>query len=193
MIEAKDLFIIISTVLILSAPIPYIRDVVKRKTKPKVVSWFNWTLLTVISGSASLSDHQYAAAIMSYSLALMCLSIAILGWHNGNRQFDSLDVFSQIGIVITLILWWIFNSPAVAIIAVIVIDFIALMPTLKHAWQKPHEETSQLFLMTGSGAIFTILAAKNITITSLANPIYIAMADLVTAGIIINRRKVLMK
>ena len=191
--DIKDLFIVFSTLLILAAPTPYIRNVIKRATKPKVVSWFNWTWLTIISASASLSDRQYAAAIISYSLALMCVTIAMLGWRNGDKRFDRLDIFCQMGIVIALVLWWTFNSPAIAIISVIVIDFIALVPTLKHSWEKPHEETGQLFIMTGIGALFATLAARTVSITALANPIYIAIADLITAAVIIGRRKVLKK
>lgn len=189
----KDLFIVLSTALILTAPFPYIRDVVRGKTKPKIVTWSNWALLAVIAASASLSDHQYAAAIMSYSTAFLCLSIAFLAWHNGSRQLEKLDMFCQVGIVSALILWWIFNSPAIAIISVILIDSIALLPTLKHAWRRPNEETPLLFLMTAVAALFTVLAAASSTITSLAMPIYLLVADLATAGIIIGRRRVLTK
>lgn len=189
----KNAFIAISTILIFTAPISYIRNILKNKTKPKVVTWFNWGILAFIAGSASLTDKQYAAAVMSFSAFLLCITISLIGWRRGDKHFDKLDYFSQLGIFISLLLWWLYNSPSLAIIAVIIIDFIALVPTLKHSWESPHEETALLFFMSSLAATFTILAAQSYRITSIANPAYLVCVDLATGLIIINRSKKLNK
>ncbi len=187
--DIKDLFVVISSVLLVIAPIPYIRDILKGKTKPRVVSWLNWALLTAIIATASLSDKQYPAALMAYLLTSYLLIIVVLGWRTGEKQFTAFDIFCQLGVVGCLVLWGIYNSANVAIIAAIFIDFIALMPTLKHAWQKPQEETSAEFILAGIAAFFTLLAAESIKVTSAAFPIYLIFAEAITAGIIIGRGK----
>ncbi len=181
--------IAISVVLTLASALPYIRDVIKGRTKPRVISWLNWSFLAAIAAFASFSDHQYPAAIMSFCAAIECIAVVILGWKKGDRHLESVDYISQIGVIVALVLWWIYNSAAVAIIAVITIDLIASLPTIKHAWQKPFEETWLTFLGSGLGAFFIILAAEEAKITSLANPIYIALINFTIMTIILTKRK----
>ena len=128
------IFIIISSILTIVAVIPYIRDIIKKKTKPRIVSWFNWSLLAGISAAASYAAHQYPAAILSTFGAIECLIIVFLGFKHGDKHLELFDIGCQIGALTGLILWWIYNSPAIAIVAAILIDFIAGLPTLRHAW-----------------------------------------------------------
>jgi hypothetical protein len=181
-------FIIISSILTLAAVIPYIRDILKKKTKPRVVSWFTWSLLAGISAAASFSAHQYPAAILSISSCIECLAIVILGFKNGDKHFEFFDVACQIGAFTGLILWWIYNSPAIAIVAAILIDFIAGLPTLRHAWRRPNEETWATYALSGLGAAFTLAAVNNYMITSAANPIYLVLMNAAFTVVILTRR-----
>lgn len=183
----KTAFIVISSALTIICILPYILDVIKKKTKPRIISWLNWSLLSGIAGAASLSDHQYAAAILSFSATIETMIVVILGWRYGDRKFDKFDAYCQIGAVAGLILWFIFNSPAIAVMASVLIDFVATLPTVKHSWHKPNEETWITFLLAGVAALFTIAAAKEARITSLANPIYLVFINFLIAGILIDK------
>jgi membrane-associated HD superfamily phosphohydrolase len=185
----KTVFIVISSILLIVNVLPYLRDVYRRKTKPRVVSWLNWSLLTVIACAASFSDHQYASAILALIASLETLSVVILGLKYGDRHITPFDIACQIGAVIGLILWLIFNSPSVAIIASLTIDFIVGLPTLKHAWGKPHEETAITFFMSSLAAVFTLLAVSSNKITAIALPIYLILANLLIFVIIVGRER----
>lgn len=183
------IFIIISSILTVAAVIPYIRDILRRKTKPRVVSWFTWSLLGGISAAASFAAHQYPAAILSTFSGIECLTIVILGFKNGDKHFELFDVGCQIGAFVGLILWWIYNSPAIAIVAAILIDFIAGLPTLRHAWRRPNEETWTTYALSGLGAAFTLAAVNDYMITSAANPIYLVLINATFTAVILFRRK----
>lgn len=163
------------------------RDVYRRKTKPRIVSWLNWSILTAIASAASFSDHQYASAILTLLASVETLSVVILGWRYGDRRIASFDIGCQIAAAVGLVLWLIFNSPSIAIIATISIDLIAGLPTLKHAWEKPHEETAITFFLGSLAAFFTVLAAQNHKITALAFPLYLVVINFVISSVIYSR------
>lgn len=186
----RSLLIIFSAIITVSAVIPYIIDVFKKKTKPRVVSWFIWALLGGIAAAASLSDGQYAAFVLSGSASLECLLVVMLGFKYGEKELAPFDVICFVGAIVGLILWYIFNSPAIAIAASILIDLIGSLPTLKHAWQKPDEETWVTFALSGTGAALAIFAATSVRVTSLAVPIYIVAINAAFTSILLSRGKI---
>lgn len=185
----KTTLIVISSILAIVNVIPYLRNVYRKKTKPRLVSWFNWSLLTAIASAASFSDGQYASGILALLASIETMSVVILGWRYGDREFGGFDLICQAGAIVGLLLWVIFNSPAIAIIASLTIDFIASLPTLKHAWQKPNEETAITYFLGAIAAIFTIAAAKDYRITAIAFPIYLVLANFLVSGILYGRRR----
>lgn len=184
----KTVFIIISSILAIVNVLPYIRDVYRRKTKPRVVSWFTWSLLTGIGCAASFSDGQYAAGILLLLSSLETITVVVLGWRLGDKSFEFFDIACQISVVAGLVLWLVFNSPSVAVIAAVVIDVIASLPTLRHAWKKPFEETAITFFLGSMAALFTLLAAKNYRITAIAFPTYLLIMNFLISAVIYTRQ-----
>lgn len=185
----KTAFIVISSFLAIINILPYIRDVYKGKSKPRIVSWFTWSLLTAIASAASFSDKQYASAILTLLASLETMTVVVLGWRYGDRRLGMFDVSCQIAAAVGLILWLMFNSPSIAIIATLSIDIIASLPTIKHAWQKPHEETGITYLLGSIAAVFTVLAATNHRITAIAFPIYLVIGNFLIGSIIYTRER----
>ncbi|MEO6513496.1 MAG: hypothetical protein ABIR37_02280 [Candidatus Saccharimonadales bacterium] len=181
-------FIVLSAILTLVSSIPYIVDVIKGKTKPRIVSWFNWSLLTGIATAAAYADGQIPSAVLTLAATIETALIVILGLKHGDRKFERFDVVCQIGAVSGLILWVIFSSPVIAIIATVTIDFVALLPTLRHSWLKPDEETISTFVLSGIGALFAALAVTNPTISGLTYPIYIVLANFALVALLMLRR-----
>lgn len=162
-------------------------EIIKGKTKPRVVSWFTWSLITVIAGSASLADGQYPAAILSFCAAFETLLVVVLGWRHGDRKLEWLDIACQAGAIVGLALWLAFDSPAIAVIATVVIDLVGSVPTLAHAWRRPHEETWITFLLSGVGAGLALAVAGDWRITAVAYPLYLLLINVLIAGLILGR------
>lgn len=170
-----NIFIALSVLFTVGAIIPYVNDVIHGSTKPRIVSWFNWSLLTGIAAAAALADKQYPSAILSLSGSAVCLVVVIGGLKHGDRKFEFFDIACQAGAILGLVLWIVFSSPLVAIIASVSIDFIAGLPTIKHIWQKPHEETRITFVLAAIGALCALAAAQNPHLSGLIFPVYIVL------------------
>ena len=185
------IFVVLSSALTLAAVVPYLIEVVQKKTKPRVVSWLVWTVITSTSAIVSLSDGQYATAVLLFSAALETLSIAVLGWKNGDKKIERLDVVCFIGAMIGVVMWQIFDSLVLAVIATVLADFIGCIPTLVHSWKKPGEETAATFFLSALGAICTLLIVIDWQVTSVAYPIFLVGINLSFVAIIVLRKMVL--
>ena len=184
-----NIFIILSSVLTFIAVIPYLVDIVRKKTKPRIVTWIIWSLITIISAVASLVDGQYATSILLFSLSIETFSVVLLGWKHSDKKIERLDVFCFAGAMIGLILWLIFNSPALAVIATVMVDFIGGLPTLVHCWKKPDEETAVTYFIASIGALCTLIIVIDWQITSVAYPMFIFMINLIFAAVIVFRKR----
>jgi hypothetical protein len=111
--------------------------------------------------------------------------IVILGFKHGDRKFERLDIICQAGALVGLVLWLIFNSPTIAVIAAVAIDLIGAIPTFKHCWQKPHEETWITFALCAVGGGITVFIAGSWAITAVAYPLYILLINTVQTACIL--------
>lgn len=185
----RTFFLVATSILTLVAAMPYLVDTLKGKTKPRVVSWLTWSVLTGIATLASFSDHQYGSALLTLSAMVETLAIVLLGLiKTGDRSFEKLDIYCLVGAVVGLVLWWLSSSPAIAVVATVTIDFIGFLPTIKHVWERPYEETWLTFLLAGGGGAFAALAAYNFSVTALAFPLYDVVTDAIVTTMILTRR-----
>jgi hypothetical protein len=169
----KDLFAVLGAVVILFSTVPYIVDIVRRKTKPNIVSWCTWTLLVGIGAAALFAERQTHAALLVAADALGTLMVVLFGLKYGVAKLDKLDVLCQIAALAGLALWLIFDSPMIAIVATISIDLIATIHTLRHSWSQPDEETASTFAICIVAAVLTIISLKSYDLESLVYPVYL--------------------
>lgn len=185
----KTILIVLSSVLIVGSLMPYLRDIVRGKTKPRIVSWFTWMVLTAITGAAALSDHSYPTAIMMLIDVFCTAAVVILGWRLGDKKFVPLDIVCQLGALVGLLLWFKTDSPAAAVITTTVIDAIGTVPTLVHSWQKPYEETWVTFAFSAVAAVLTLIVSNNWHVTSSLPPVYLFLVNAVLTLVIVLRYK----
>lgn len=181
------LLILLSVIFTVVGVIPYLIEVVKGKTKPRVVSWLTWSVLTAISCAAAYVEGQYPTAILLFVASLETLTVVILGWQLGDKKIVRLDIVCLLGALVGIILWQVFNTPAIAVIATIAIDLVGGIPTLVHSYKRPHEETWIIFFLAFLGAGCTLLVISDWRITAFAYPLYLVIINVLFTGVIISR------
>ena len=88
-----------------------------------------------------------------------------------------LDVACLIGALMALTAWKVFGAPGVAVTFVVVADFVGAVPTLRHSWVRPYEETWPAFALSSLSGVMTLLCANFAVLTAVAYPLYIALVD----------------
>lgn len=185
----RDYLALVGAILVVLSGIPYIIDIVRRKTRPNIVSWFTWTLLIGIGAVATLAAGEVKTAIITFGDVTQVAIILLLGLRYGYAKLARFDIVCQISALVGLTLWLVFDSPTIAIVATIVVDLIASLPTFRHSWVAPQEETWQTFLISGVGAGVGLMSITSFNINSLAYPIYLVFLGVALSLTIIVRRR----
>ena len=185
----QNLLIVASSILTIFANIPYLIDTVRKRSKPRIVTWFTWAVLMSIAAVTSFIEGQYATVVILLTSAIGATAIVVLGWKNGDKKLEKLDKICLIGVVVGVLLWQIFNSPTIGTIAMVLIDLLGGIPTTIHAWKKPEEETAISFALFFLGATCTLVAINAWVVTAYAYPLFIALNSLMTTIVIISRKR----
>jgi hypothetical protein len=184
----QSALVLVSSLLLSVGTIPYIVDIIKRTTKPRIVSWAVWGLLSAIAAFASLSDRQYPAAILSIVGTATIATIVVLGFKHGDRHFGVLDIICFVGSLCGLVAWWFSGSPSLAVLITIGVDLVGTIPTLVHMWQKPHEETWITYAFSAIGCVMIVAAADDWRVTSVAYPLYSCICCTIFVATILVRK-----
>ncbi|MCA9325365.1 hypothetical protein KDA23_04860 [Candidatus Saccharibacteria bacterium] len=171
----KEALAIIGALLILGSPLPYIIDIVKGKTKPNIVTWFTWSLLTGIAAAALFAEGQPRAGQLLVADTAGTLAIVLFGLRHGIAKLDWIDGLLQLGAIVGLVLWLVFNSPMIAIVMTITVDLLATIPTLRHSWSEPDEETTITFVLCAVAALLTLLSLKTYDVSGWIYPVYLLL------------------
>lgn len=170
-IELKLILGVVSSVLALICFLPYIRDVLKRKTEPHMYSWLVWTVLQTIGVSAQFSE---GAGYGAWALAIgvfFCFVIFILSFKFGTKNISRFDTVCLVASLVAIVVFLGLENAVWAVILVSVIDFFGFLPTFRKGYQEPHTETVSTFIMSAICNALSLLALQNYTAPTI---IYVA-------------------
>lgn len=187
----KDVLAVVGAIATLLAAMPYLVDIILGKTKPNIVSWLNWTLLTGIGAAAAFAAGEWQAGIQTFAVMVWVMSVVLLGLRYGIAKFTKFDGFCQAGAILGVALWLALDSPAAAIAVAVATDLIGALPTLRHAWVEPGEETWQTFVYAIVGPVMTIASLSVVTLEGLLYPLYFVFINAAIAAVVVYRRQML--
>lgn len=144
---------------------PYIRDVLRGVTKPHPFSWLTWGILELTAFLAQLAKGGGIGAWVTAASAAITLFIAFNALSKRDKKIGITDWLAFGGGLIGITLWIFSNNPLLAVVAVVIADALAFVPTFKKSFYHPSEETLieyKLSVVKWTLAIFA-LEAYNLT------------------------------
>jgi hypothetical protein len=164
---------IVASLLCFFYSVPYIITILQGKTRPNRASWWIWVTIGVIicssyysTGGGNTIWALVCAVLAQLIIALLSLKYGEGGWN----RFDKMCLFAA---GISLLLWWWFNSPFIAILFNIAIDFMAALPTLKKSYYEPETENILSWTLYAAGSFLNLFTLEHWSITLSALPVYI--------------------
>jgi hypothetical protein len=190
MSSIATIFLALSLICTISSVVPYARDILRRTTKPNIASWIVWTALTGVATIVQFAAGETTTAIITLAAALETLVIVILGLRYGYADFGRFEWVCLLGALAGLMIWLLLDNPVLAVLLTVLIDLAGSLPTVRHSWLSPGEETWLTYLAAGLGGLFGLLALTSFTVVSLAYPIYLAGMNAILVAIILWRQRV---
>lgn len=170
--------------------IPYLRDIFRHTTKPERASWLIWSMLGGIAFFSQLAKGATDSLWLTGVQTLGVFLIFLLSIRYGMGGLARRDIIALVAAGVGLILWYVTNEAAIALIFVIIIDAIGGWLTALKAYEDPASETLITWLLSGTSGIFAALAVGSLNYVLLAYPIYIAIINyIVVAAIVLGRRR----
>jgi len=191
--EIKLFFGIASSIIAVVCFIPYIIDILKRKTEPHMYSWLIWTILQTIGVMAQLKEGAgYGAWALAIG-AVFCFSIFLLSFKYGTRNISKFDTFCLIASICTIIIYFAIENPVWAIIAVAIVDFVGFLPTFRKGFEEPDTETVSTFVMSATANVLSLIALQNYNVTTVFYIASLFFTNSSFAIMILLRRRLLKK
>lgn len=164
---------------------PYILDTLRGKTRPNIVTWATWGTLGAITTFAVLSEHAIQTAIFAGAVTIACYGTALASLRYGFKRYTMLDAICQVLAIIGIILWRMTDQPSLAVLFVIISDLIGAVPTYRHIWLEPHEETLSTFVMYLVAELILLASLSSFRFIAAGYPVYMALNSISLIGLIL--------
>ena len=164
---------IIAGLLSFSAYFLYITSMIRGKCQPNKMTWIT---LTVIGVGVAVSYYASGARQTMWVALVYVLGpliISILSFKYGEGGWGKLEKICLLGVVISLLLWWIFKSALVVLVINLLIDLFALIPTIAKSISRPKGEDRKAWAIETTANILNLFALEQWTFSLLVYPLYL--------------------
>lgn len=189
----KSIVTIIAMIIALIGYIPYIRDCIRGKNKPHVISWFIWVLVSFIAFGIQLLNKGGIGSFINLFMGVICVTIFFFGLKNGTKNITRVDWVAFSLALIAIVLWLVVKQPLLSIILVVFIDMMSFLPTILKAWKNPYTETVITYGLSGVKNGLSIYALSTYSLTNIIYPVYSLIANFLFVGMLILRKRVFKK
>ncbi|MEM6667397.1 MAG: hypothetical protein AAF638_13450 [Pseudomonadota bacterium] len=171
--------------------LPYIRDVLMRRTRPLRSSWLIWAVVTVIAFSAQVAEGAGPSLWFSGSIATGSCVVFALSLHHGMGAYlDRADLAALLLSGLGLMLWALTSRPEIALFCAIGISSMAGLLTLRKAFRSPWTETLSKWVIGSFAALMAVMSVGEFNAVLQAQPIYLTLLHVsVTTAILWGRQR----
>ncbi|MDB5183146.1 MAG: hypothetical protein JWO47_930 [Candidatus Saccharibacteria bacterium] len=184
----KEFLALTATALIIAAYAPYVKDIVRGKTKPHVYSWLISALVTFIAFGLQLSDSAGWGAIPTCVAAVAGLLIFILSLRPGRASITKFDTVFFVIALTAAALWLIADQALLSVILIASVDILAFVPTFRKSWKNPDQETTSTYAVNALRFTLATVAVQHYTFITVLYPLSQAFCDGLFAAFLLLRR-----
>lgn len=157
---SKDVADWISGVVIIVAFIPYIVEIIQRKTIPSKSTWIIWAILDTITLESMWSENSHNMQIVGAVIGVwIVVALSCVYGRAGWKRIDKICLAcAAIGIALRLSL-----GGEYAVFASCFAIFIGSYPTFEKTWDAPEEESKLAWILYFVSCLFGLYAVKEWT------------------------------
>ncbi|QWC85153.1 hypothetical protein KLP28_16795 [Nocardioidaceae bacterium] len=170
-------FVFLGALLSLAGSTRYAWLTWRGRTQPNRVTWFLWALAPAVGFAAQVDEGVGLPAVLTASIALGPALIFAASWTNAGAYWRVRRADLACGAVslVALWLWLALDQPVAAVMAAVVADLVAGLPTVWKAWVFPETEHWAVYALGGGNGVIALLSLERWTVAGAAFPLYIAV------------------
>ncbi len=168
---------------------PYIRDIIKRKTKPHAYTWFVWGITSLLVFFFQYRAGGGAGTWLTLAGGLSVISIFLLSLRYGTRDITKKDALFLVLALVAFGLWIITNQPLISVLLLIAIDMFGFLPTIRKSWSKPYTETLFTYALYALCLAISIYALHIYTLVTYLYPVVWLFGNGLFSVVLVVRRK----
>jgi len=184
----RVLFGLLSGLLPILGAIPYIRDVLRRKTKPQRMAIFIWLVLDVIAVASQVAKGATWSVIMPAVSTVELIIGFLLALKYGMGGTDKKDVGALVLAAFGLILWYFTKQPLFALLIVVGVDLVGTTLVVIKTYHHPHTETFSTWFLNFIAGLFAAAAVGHWSFTLQIYPLCVAFGNGAICMAILTRR-----
>jgi hypothetical protein len=171
--------------------IPYLRDTLRRSTRPHRGTWLIWGVLAIVVCLSQRADGASWSLVMAGTHVVLNALVVLFAIRLGT---GALSAAETVLIVIAgggVAAWLIADEPIVATACVVAADLIATGMMLPKTWRDPGSETLSTFALASLGGALAAVSVGVLEPALLLYPAYYCLANGALALVIVHRRAIM--
>lgn len=181
----KPILGIIAGLVVVIGTLPYLRDILRKETKPSRVTWGLLTAFLLITVFVQGDLGTGWAIALTIGEVIACGSVFLLSLKYGEGGSEKSDKICYIIWAVTIVSWLILDKPLLALHFGVLADLVAMTPTFIKSWKAPHEESINVFAASSLSGFIGIFAAETYTYSRVLFPAYLFVVNLLVVAVLI--------
>lgn len=153
-------------------------QILKDRYKPNVFSRVVWLLLAINTfEGVVISKSSKPSIILAFIFLIGNALICILSFWKGKIEFGRLEYVCLGLLIISALVWILFQVPLVNLGIGLVAHFIGALPTYNRVWKDGKSESASFWSLFFIASLLTIVASLGDPIKEIIFPIYFTLFD----------------
>jgi hypothetical protein len=169
--------------------LPYVRDVLARRTVPSRSTWLIWTVVGSMLCASAWRGGASETLWISGSYVAGPLVVFLLSLRFGAGGWSRLDRLCLLLSALSAVLWTITREPLLALWLNIGVDSLGAVPTIAKTGRAPDSESRPAWACFFAGALLTLVAARSWSLAAIAYPLYLFAVSTVMLVFILGRKR----
>ncbi len=174
-------FLVISTILPLYSPVPYIRSILRGETKPHRTTRLVYLAIGLLTTLSLLAAGDRVAIWISAVSLLQAIILFFLGLTYGVGGWSKTDLLCLTLACVGIFAWQTTKDPLLGLYFGILADLAGTIPTIIKTWHDPTTEEPQFYILDGAAGAFNVFALTRWAPGDFTYPLYLFLINALVA------------
>ncbi len=171
--------------------LPYVRDILRGRTRPHRGTWLIWGVLTVVVCVSQWADGATWSLVMAATQAAMTTLVFLLAIRRGEGGVSTTERVMIALAGAGVVGWLIADEPVIATACVVLADLMGVAMMVPKTYRDPESETFATYALASLAGALGAAAVGTINPSLLLFPLYFCLANGAIALLIRQRRRTL--